>query len=318
MGSVQSDTSNKTYGWVRDLSDVRDKTITFKNKQYDLIKSKIDLREDMPKVYNQGSLSGCTVSSLCNLFGYVNVNKFDPSRLFLYYNIRNINGCESYDNGASIRNGLKCINRFGLCSEKRWPYQTQYYTTRPQQTCYLKSRYQKSIKYKRLNNTSLRDLKCSLSLDKPFIFGFSVYTSFEDPIAWNPKIDHMPIPNPYKEKLLGGQTGVAVGYSDKRKCFIVQNTLGTKWGLGGYFFMPYRFITSKQCDDFWVMEWITDNIDTQFEYVTPEPIMVENSDESSETKSSETKTETKSSETKKILIRKESDDIISKECILRD
>ena len=47
---------------------------------------------------------------------------------------------------------------------------------------------------------------------------------------------------------------MAVGYDDSQRVFIVRNSWGTGWGVKGYFYMPYSYITSGNlCDDFWTI-----------------------------------------------------------------
>ena len=183
---------------------------------------------------------------------------FDPSRLFLYYNEREIEGTVTFDSGASIRDGIKSINKQGLCEEKLWPYQIEYFTNKPNNNCYGEAKFHKGVRYKRLSK-DLNCLKTCLSMGRPFIFGFAVYDSFEDPTIWDPKSDTMPIPNPNKETLLGGHAVVAVGYSNKRKAFIIRNSWGKEWGMDGYFLMPYKYMTSDACSDFWVLETVSDD-----------------------------------------------------------
>lgn len=260
MGFGQSVLSKtRKYGWKPDLGDVRDKTLTFNSNN---LKSKVDLRDKFGEVYDQGALGSCTSNAICSAFMYdqmrQNLPPFEPSRLFLYYNERNEDNMTQIDSGSSIRKGLKSINRIGICDEKLWPYQPEYFRNTPYSMCYNDSKFQKCIRYKRITNT-LGQLQACLTADKPFIFGFSVYDSFEDPTIWNPKSDEMPIPNPNKEKLLGGHAVVAVGYSNKRRAFLIRNSWGTDWGMDGYFLMPYQFITSSQCSDFWVIDSVSDD-----------------------------------------------------------
>ena len=47
---------------------------------------------------------------------------FVPSRLFLYYNERALEGTVSTDSGAQIRDGIKSVASQGDCPESIWPY----------------------------------------------------------------------------------------------------------------------------------------------------------------------------------------------------
>ena len=61
------------------------------------------------------------------------------------------------------------------------------------------------------------------------------------------------MPKP-QEKVLGGHAVMAVGYDDSKQAVLVRNSWGTDWGIRGYFYMPYGYITNANlCDDFWTI-----------------------------------------------------------------
>ena len=97
-------------------------------------------------------------------------------------------------------------------------------------------------------------MKACLTEGYPFVFGFSVYESFESEEVATRGI--MPIPAK-NEKLLGGHAVIAVGYDNSKQSFIIRNSWGTKWGIKGYFYMPYSYITdSNKSDDFWTIRLV--------------------------------------------------------------
>ena len=58
------------------------------------------------------------------------------------------------------------------------------------------------------------------------------------------------------EKVVGGHAVMAVGYDDAKQAFIVRNSWSANWGIKGYFYMPYAYITSTLCNDFWTIRTI--------------------------------------------------------------
>ena len=250
MGGTTSNPRN-VYGWKRDTVDQRDKYMKFKKDHYINIRKKVDLRDQFGVVYDQGELGSCTANAICGAYSYDQKKQkqqsFDPSRLFLYYNERDMEHTTHEDSGASIRDGMKALNRYGVCQEILWPYDIDHFTSRPYDDCYYNARSHRSIKYKRIQN-QLNELKTALSNGYPITFGFDVYQNFEE---FNASQETMPFP---EGKLLGGHAVLAVGYSDERQCFLIRNSWGAQWGINGYFMMPYDFIVSEHCADFWVLE----------------------------------------------------------------
>ncbi len=63
------------------------------------------------------------------------------------------------------------------------------------------------------------------------------------------------------EKSLGGHAVLAVGYDDTKQMFLVRNSWGNGWGIGGYFWMPYQYLDDRKLsDDFWTIR--TDKADS--------------------------------------------------------
>ncbi len=85
----------------------------------------------------------------------------------------------------------------------------------------------------------------------PFVFGFAVYDYFESATMARTGILKMPTAN---EQMLGGHAVTAVGYDQSKKRFLVRNSWGTAWGLKGYFWMPFEYLTDRNLsDDFWTI-----------------------------------------------------------------
>lgn len=248
-------TTSFAYGWMPDLPDQRDLMYSAPMMVMQKIPAKIDLTSKCPPVYNQGQIGSCTANALSAAFEFdrkkQKLQDFMPSRLFLYYNERALQNTVNSDSGAFIRDGIKTLNVNGICPEKEWPYDTNKFAQKPPQKCYTDALKCTIKSYQRLNNTNLSQLQSCLSEGFPFVFGFTVYESFESQQV--AKTGMVPMPSP-KEKVVGGHAVMAVGYDDSKQAAIVRNSWGKDWGVKGYFYMPYGYITSSHlCDDFWTI-----------------------------------------------------------------
>ena len=225
---------------------------------------------------DQGALGSCTANAIAYAYAFDEIKQhnaqfFMPSRLFIYYNIRVMEGTVNWDAGAMIRDGIVSINQTGVCPEPLWPYVISQFRTRPSTAAYTAATQAKALSYAALNfagtvDTATRTvyLKNVLHNGVPFIFGFVVYESFESDITTRTGL--MPMPGP-REQLLGGHAVCCVGYNDRLGAFICKNSWGSGWGVGGYFYMPYPFMCGGSgtgtnpaltyTSDFWVVNTIT-------------------------------------------------------------
>jgi C1A family cysteine protease len=215
--------------------------------------SSVDLRPKCPPVYDQGDLGACTGNALAGLFEFLQMElklpSWVPSRLFIYYGERAIEGDIGQDNGAEIRDGMTVLERKGVCPETIWPYNIAKFAVKPPAQAFGTAVHHKIGLYQRLDNTNLLSLKSCLAAGFPFVFGFTVYESFESEDVAKTGVVPMPAP---KEQTLGGHAVMAVGYDDASQVFLVRNSWGSGWGQAGYFTIPYAYLTSKTlANDFW-------------------------------------------------------------------
>jgi C1A family cysteine protease len=178
---------------------------------------------------------------------------FIPSRLFVYYNERVMEGTVDEDSGAMLRDGVKSIAKQGVCPETQWPYVLKKYRTRPGPECYRVGLKNQALTYYRVQQTLAQFQGC-LAAGYPFVFGFSVYESFES--AAVARTGKAPLPK-RTEHLIGGHAVMAVGYDDAQKRFLVRNSWGAGWGLKGYFTLPYDYLLNKDlATDFWTIRLV--------------------------------------------------------------
>ncbi|MGH7743303.1 MAG: C1 family peptidase [Candidatus Dormibacteria bacterium] len=258
------------YGWVPDLPDHRDRVFTRLCEQFGHLPPTVDLRPGMPLVYNQGRIGSCTANAICGAFEFdlrkQNIHDFMPSRLFVYFNERSIEGSTPYDAGAQIRDGVKTIATLGICSEAEWPYDDTPADSdgvfpsdaragqRPDERCYSDARYNEAVVYERVAQ-SLAHIKSTLANGFPVVFGFTVFSSFETPEVASSGI--VPMPQSC-DQALGGHAVVLTGYNDTKQRFLVRNSWGDIWGMTGYFTLPYSYVTNPQlASDFWVVRRVS-------------------------------------------------------------
>lgn len=245
----------KRYGWLPDLPDHRDHLYAAPVANLRALPAKSDLRPQCPAVYDQGQLGSCTANAIAGAVEFDLMKEhakeiFVPSRLFIYYNERVMEGTVNSDSGAMIRDGIKSVAKQGDAPETDWPYDIAKFADKPPKPVYTEAKQHRAVQYQRLVQ-DLNQMKGCLASKFPFVFGFTVYQSFESPEVAKTGQVPMPMSN---EPELGGHAVLAVGYDDAEQRFIVRNSWGAKWGMAGYFTMPYAYLTqSSLSDDFWTI-----------------------------------------------------------------
>lgn len=251
----KSDINIPKFHWTRDKVDNRDfmfKASTTKTEQ------KVDLRRFATKIEDQGRLGSCTGNSIASAIEMLNLKNNgkradDLSRLFIYYYERLLMGTVDYDSGATIRDGMKAVNKYGAPLESLWPYLINKFKTSPSSVAVNDAARRKVTRYERAIDFNA----CINALNEgfPVTVGFMVYKSFMSQSVANTGM--MPYPNANRETLLGGHAVLLVGYNHGNQRFIVKNSWGTNWGDRGYFYMPYEVIkNTRMSGDFWVIKGV--------------------------------------------------------------
>jgi C1A family cysteine protease len=246
--------SGRKYGWLPDVPDQRDFLYSAPFSNLQALPPRTDLRPACPAVYDQEALGSCTANAVAAAVQFdrmrQRIDPFAPSRLFLYYNERMVENTVNSDSGSHLRVGIKCIASHGDCRETKWPYDAGRFMVKPPETCYQDALHYQVVSYQKVLQ-DLSQMRACLASGFPFIFGFSVYSSFECPDV--AKKGELPMPST-GERLLGGHAVMAVGYDDFRQVFMVRNSWGTNWGMDGYFTMPYAYLCQPSlAADFWTL-----------------------------------------------------------------
>lgn len=248
----------KRYGWLPDLPDRRDRIFSAPSATLRALPARVDMRPQNPPIYDQGQLGSCTAQAIASVLEFAQAKQrqadvFTPSRLFIYYNERVVLGTVEEDSGAMLRDGIKSVAKQGGPHEKLWPHVISRFREKPSRAAYTDGELHEALLYQRLRQV-IEQLKGCLADGYPFVFGFSVYDSFESRAV--ARTGEVPLPGP-GESLLGGHAVVAVGYDDPRRRFILRNSWGTAWGKKGYCTMPYEYLLDGGLsDDFWTIKLV--------------------------------------------------------------
>src|SRR5262245_50955509 len=248
----------KRFGWNPDLPDQRDHVFSAPAPTLRALPSHVDLRSKCPpEIYYQGRhLHSCTGNAIAAAIEFDQMKQrvghvFTPSRLFIYYNGRVIEDRVGFDAGMMIRNGIKSVAKLGAPPERDWPYDIRKFRRKPPAKAFADAAKHKIQEYQRLDR-KLRQMKGCLASGYPFVFGFTVYESFESQHV--KKTGKVRMPDLSSEYVLGGHAVLAVGYVDATRRFIVRNSWGRRWGMKGYFTIPYDYLLdSNLSDDFWTI-----------------------------------------------------------------
>lgn len=222
--------------------------------------STVDLRPWCSPVETQGKTNTCTGQAFAGAIEYFqNINNnfdvdgkfFNVSRLFTYYNERVLANNVDVDAGAYLHDGVKVLSTHGICREELWPYDPAKITVKPPPEAYADAATRKIKVYSQVLLRDIQNVKKVLAARIPVVFGFMAYEKFESMEAAATGTVNMPQPG---EKCRGGHAVLMVGYDDTTQRVIVRNSWGPTWGKGGYFTLPYAYITNgRLTSDAWAI-----------------------------------------------------------------
>lgn len=258
----------RRYGWRPDTPDHRDYKFVPTRSLLRAPPQKVDNRPLLMLPYDQFQLGSCTGQACAGEHQARQIRQhlaaiprptaaqvaaaikksWCPSRLAIYYDERVIEGTVNQDAGAEIRDGIKVLAKKGAAPETLWPYNTAKFAKKPTAAYYAEAVKHTALRYERVTQT-LSHMLAALADTGSFIFGFSVYESFESDTVTRTGV--VPMPRT-QERLLGGHAVMAVGYDQAKRWFIVRNSWGTRWGDKGYFYMPFDYLLNDDLSaDFW-------------------------------------------------------------------
>jgi C1A family cysteine protease len=236
-----------------------------------VIPPQVDISEYCSPIVDQGSQNSCTANAASGLVEYferrAHGTYIRASRKFIYKTTRNLEGT-SGDDGATLRGTLGSLVIFGAPPEKYWPYSSPV-NSEPTAFVYALGGNYQTIKYANIAPTgtstseTLYNIKANITSGIPVIFGFSVFSSIS---SCDDGYIKYPLPGESSEF---GHAVMAVGFHDSLEisngsytsvgAIYIRNSWGTDWGIDGYGWLPYDYVTNNLAHSYWVVldnEWI--------------------------------------------------------------
>ena len=281
-------TDGATYcmGCLRDLPDIRDYTMETPEiySMYQkvgiycndsdsgiVIPPQVDISEYCSPIVDQGFQNACTANAAAGMVEYFERRAYgtykNAARKFIYKTTRNLMGVTG-DVGAYIRTTLGSLVLCGAPPEQYWPY-TKGIDEEPTAFVYSLGQNYQTLKYANIapDGTpvaeTLYNMKLNITAGFPVMFGFTIYDSIT---SCGDGYIKYPLPG---ETAQGGHAVMAVGFHDSLEisngsytsvgAVYIRNSWGTDWGIDGYGWLPYDYITNSIAYDYWTIldnEWI--------------------------------------------------------------
>lgn len=245
-------------GWRAESPDPEDRLIRDNMSRMLLKESStngvLDLRKWCSPIENQRDIGSCVGNGVVGGLEFLEIRDGIPyqdlSRLFVYFNSRLMHGDSDKDTGTYIRLAMGTLSSLGVCTEKKWPYDTSKVFVRPSWGAYREAYAHKIDAYYRIDGTGqdrIESIKRALEAHHPVVFGCLVDAAFQ--AIGSDGIVKMPGST---RTNVGGHAMLIVGYRDDGKTLIVRNSWGVAWGDRGYCYMPADYLDATNANDFWV------------------------------------------------------------------
>jgi C1A family cysteine protease len=232
------------------LDDWRD--LKYKSTKLPL-KEAVDFRPWASPVEDQLHLGSCTGQAVVGAYELMLKRQQpqsykDLSRLFVYYNARLLEGNLDEDLGAYVKDAVKAVYKYGVCSEDLWPYDIELFAIPPSIASYDDASHRTIKNYYKVEG--LKNILDAVNSGYPVVASMQVYSNFDD-VETTPDFI---LPYPTKNHdVVGGHAVVIVGYNLLKKLILCRNSFGNQWGLGGHFWVPFDYVASDFSDN-WIFD----------------------------------------------------------------
>jgi hypothetical protein len=222
----------------------------------------VDLRPYCTPVENQLNVGSCAANAMVGAVEYqlriATGQTINLSRLFVYYNARQLANKQADDCGTFITHVMASMLAHGACLEETWPYIEANWPLKPPQVCYNEamslsigqSQLQRGIQYARVPHGPYALTAVAAGI--PIVFGASLPDAFfkaADRTGRMPSIREAGTPSSD-----GGHAMLIVGFSLADNSWIVRNSWGPDWGDQGHFRVPFDTLGHySHPDQYWAV-----------------------------------------------------------------
>jgi hypothetical protein len=179
------------------------------------------------------------------------------SRNQIYWNVRDLEGDTSQDDGVDTRDVLRVLCKIGAAPEVLWPYDPHTLFRPPPASVIKAAGDNRLLSYSRLTDAD-HYMSCIGVEEFTFILGFMCLESFDGDVIARTGV--MTMPNS-RERQIGGHDVLVVGYDTDFKnsdvfkksgvdpalvsdiALEIRNSWGPDWGDEGHFWMPMPYAT---------------------------------------------------------------------------
>lgn len=219
---------------------------------------------DLISVDDQGRFGSCTACALRYAWRLWK-NRLDPfrvpvapSRTFWYAHSRMILGEKlDRDRGSTNAASMLALRTKGMVPESSWPYTSQNIVRRPlpvvdHAALPHRTSHPQALRFFMSPTNTLQSMRTALAQGKSIVIAILVYSSFMTSTVINS--GKIPMPNPRRERLLGGHAITLTGYDFSRAVFTFRNSWGSRVGTGGHFEIPFAYVANPRfAGDAWVL-----------------------------------------------------------------
>lgn len=214
---------------------------------------RVNLRDVCSPVEDQGQTNSCTANAIVGALEYLQRRDghavTDLSRMYVYYNARQLANQQDTDCGSYIHHVMAAVLAHGACEERMWPFQKAMTLVKPPESSYVNAMSYQAVQYGRapLGPACLAAVASGL----PIVFGTYIPKEYYDE---GDRTGVMPAPGPELEAPGGGHAMLIVGYDAAARQWIVRNSWGTDFADGGYVRIPFETLEAySRADHFWTL-----------------------------------------------------------------